>query len=286
MTGVAAPVVEAHRGVVRGEDLGIAFDLRWAATTHTGRVRKVNQDCYRILGPVFVVCDGMGGHLGGETASAVAADVVVALGVAGKPSESELDQSVAIANDAVLAVAADQPSLTGMGTTIVALAPCEIGGSIVIAGMNVGDSRVYLYENGNTVQLSHDQSVVQELIDRGSITVEEALRHKQRSVLTHVLGMEESPEAVSWRVPPRVGQRFLLCTDGIHRSVDASKLSTELATGSPRTAAERLVAAAFDRGAPDNLALIIVDVVPADSDSGDERTDSTIERLDRMEATT
>lgn len=286
MTGVASAAVEAQHGIASGQHLGLAFDLRWAAATHTGLIRKTNQDCYRIMGAVFVVCDGMGGHRGGEIASAVAADVVVSVGADGPLRHSDLDRSVSMANEAVLAAAAGQPDLMGMGSTLVAVAPCRVGDSFVIAGTNVGDSRVYLHEGGKTVQLSHDQSVVQELIDQGSITAEEALKHKQRSVLTHVLGMEESPEAVSWRVSPRIGQRFLLCTDGIHRSVDAKKLAAELTVGTPRTATERLVEAAFTHGAPDNLALIIIDVAPNGCDLGDEHNDSTIERKDTMEATT
>lgn len=254
--------------------------LRWSAATHQGLRRNSNQDCFRILGPVFVVCDGMGGQNGGETASAVAADVIVATGAEPQLALTDLEQSIAAANKAVLAVSSEQPELQGLGTTVVALMILQADNTEWIVGCNVGDSRAYVAQAGVVKQLSYDHSVVQELLDQGSITPEQAPSHKQRSVLTSVVGMAETPEPYCWRIHPQPGMRFMLCTDGIHRTIGNDSVAELLKVGTPMDAVSNLCGESLAQGAPDNLALIVIDVVAPTSEEID--IDITLERPTRI----
>lgn len=256
-----------------------ALRLSWAAGTHRGLVRSVNQDCYRVLGPVFVVCDGMGGHEGGEVASAMVADAVALSGLDGAPTWQALAQSVVDANSAVIAVAGERPELADMGTTLALLAVTD-SESPELACLNIGDSRVYVVEDGVLRQVSHDHSVVQELLDEGAVTQEQARTHAERNVLTRVVGMRPAPDPhVRW-MAPRSGLRFLLCSDGIFRGGACEALGRNLSIGDPMEAVRSLAETALALGGQDNLVALVVDVEVART-VGAGATDTTVERPSR-----
>lgn len=276
--GAPTGSVELEHGLVSDQRCGRDTRLIWAATTHPGLRRDANQDCYRIRRSLFVVCDGMGGHKGGEIASSVAAEAMAACGDGEWATEAGLTRAVGAANSAVLAVAAERPELRGLGTTVVCVALCVVDEAVQLVGLNVGDSRAYVLGEGALTQLSRDHSVVQELIDTGSLTREAALTHKDRSVLTQAIGMPEPSTPVVWRRRPRSGMRLLLSTDGIHRVIDQSRIRDELGMGSPARAAKALAVAALEAGAPDNMALIVIDVESAASGVTGDQADRTVER--------
>ena len=161
---------------------------------------------------VFVVADGMGGHRGGEVASAVATTEVID-GFTG-PDRASLVRAVRQANRAVLERAAFDPDLAGMGTTLCALAVVDgsggQGGPDALAVVNIGDSRVYRLDLDELVRVSDDHSLVADLVRAGELTSEEAAVHPQRNILTRALGIEVDPTIDSWEFPPACGDRFLL----------------------------------------------------------------------------
>ncbi len=119
------------------------------------------------------------------------------------------------ANEVVMAEARDDPKLRGMGTTMCAVALVHSGGADRIAVVNVGDSRVYRLHDGDMAQLSEDHSLVEDMVRGGRLTPEEALRHPQRNILTKAIGIDADLHADAWEVRPRVGDRYLLCSDGL-----------------------------------------------------------------------
>lgn len=239
--------------------------LRWGLSTDVGMMRRSNQDSVMANGRLFAVADGMGGHQGGEVASGIAAGHLRI--IERVSTVSELEQAVVVANEMIRACAAADANLTGMGTTIVALgvlqhpspdAPLQIG------AVNVGDSRLYLYENGQLGQLSVDHSLVGELTRAGQLTIEQAARHPQRNVVTRALGAEDQVLVDSWVLPARQGQRYLMCSDGLINELSDLELSSVLAQiEDPEEAARSLVDLANRSGGRDNITVLIVDVVDA-----------------------
>jgi protein phosphatase len=239
---------------------GSAVSLRWAAVTHRGLVRPTNQDAFAVDRGAFVVCDGMGGHSGGETASRIGVETVVALWSDRVPSVTEVVASVAQANDAVLDAARASALLEGMGSTLVLACLADNGGEPTVVCVNLGDSRVYVREDGEVRQLSHDHSVVQELLDEGSISDDEVATHPQRHVVTRALGTDEAPAPDVWVLPLGAGLRLVLTTDGIHGEVPAAEVLEALDLPGPADVCDRLVQAALAVGARDNLTVVVVDV--------------------------
>lgn len=241
--------------------------LRWGLSTDVGMVRQVNQDAVMANGMLFAVADGMGGHRGGEVASEIAAGhfrIVEKI-----TSISELEETVIAANELIRARAAADPDLTGMGTTIVAmgvLPMADVDAPLEIGAVNVGDSRLYLFEDDKLSQVSVDHSLVGELTRAGQLTEEEAARHPQRNVVTRALGAESNVAVDSWRMPARLGQRYLMCSDGLVNEVSDDVVALVLAEiADPEAAANRLTALANQSGGRDNITVLIVDVVDAES---------------------
>lgn len=240
---------------------GGSLELSWAAATHEGLVRESNQDAFRTSSGVFLVCDGMGGHRGGERASRAAADIVLRAWDADAPPDVQsVVDSVGLANTELLREADGDSSLAGMGTTLVGLGVVLQGGRPMLLAVNVGDSRLYVRASGTVRQVSHDHSVVQELIDAGQITPEESRTHVERHVVTRVLGSDPWPEPDVWLLAPTPGTRYLLCTDGVHGELTADDLTAALAQPQPSDAVASLVAAALTAGGRDNLTAVVVDV--------------------------
>ena len=233
------------------------------SATHVGRIRDVNQDDVASGDDVYVVADGMGGHRGGEVASTVATAAVVQ-GFTG-PDRASLVHAVRLANRAVLERAAADPELSGMGTTLCALAvvdgPGGQGGPDALAVVNIGDSRVYRLDAGGLVRVSDDHSLVADLVRAGELTPDEAAVHPQRNILTRALGIEADPTIDSWELPPALGDRFLLCSDGLFNELDDVRISELLGDGPAHEVAGRLVAEAVVEGGHDNVTALVVEVV-------------------------
>ncbi len=237
--------------------------LESGSATHVGRIRDVNQDDVASGNDVHVVADGMGGHRGGEVASTVATAAVVE-GFTG-PDRASLVRAVRLANRAVLERAASDPELSGMGTTLCALAvvdgPGGQGGPDALAVVNIGDSRVYRLDSGGLVRVSDDHSLVADLVRSGELTAGEAAIHPQRNILTRALGIEADPTIDSWELPPARGDRFLLCSDGLFNELDDVRIAELLGEGPVHEVAGRLVAEAVAEGGHDNVTALVIEVI-------------------------
>lgn len=250
--------------------------LVFAAATDVGRMRKNNEDSYLSSKPVAAVADGMGGHSAGEVASAIAIEELAALRDRG-PWENEtaatddLKQAILRANRRIREMAARDRKLNGMGTTLVAL--LEDGDMVHVA--NVGDSRGYLLRQGELSQVTVDHSLVQELVDDGRLSPEDAERHPQRSVITRALGIDPEVEFDLFTYKLQVGDRLLLCSDGLSDVVEPTQIrNVLLRVRSPQKAARQLITVANEQGGPDNITVIVVDAVDESAalDLEDEQT--------------
>ena len=237
--------------------------LEAGSASHVGRIREVNQDYVASTDEVFVVADGMGGHRGGEVASAVATTEVID-GFTG-PDRASLVRAVRQANRAVLERAAVDSDLSGMGTTLCALAVVDgsggQGGPDALAVVNIGDSRVYRLDLDGLVRVSDDHSLVADLVRAGELTAEEAAVHPQRNILTRALGIEVDPTVDSWEFSPARGDRFLLCSDGLFNELNDGQIAELLSDGPVQEVAGRLVSEAVAAGGHDNVTVLVVEVV-------------------------
>jgi PPM family protein phosphatase len=242
--------------------------VRWGGATHVGRVRSDNQDQYlaRDDQRLWAVADGMGGHSGGEVASQIACDT---LGEAFAEHTVEgLIEAIEQANAAVFRAGSDNPQLTGMGTTVVALAVVVHDGVEVLAIANVGDSRCYRWSQGELDQLTTDHSLVADLVREGSLSPEEAAVHPQRNIVTRVLGVYDNVPVDVFAVDPHDGDRYVLCSDGLFNEVPESAIAAVLRRlRNPADAADELVRLAVEGGGRDNVTVVVVDVVD-DGDRG------------------
>jgi protein phosphatase len=218
----------------------------------------------------------MGGHSAGEVASAIAIEELAALRDRG-PWENEtaatddLKQAILRANRRIREMAASDRKLNGMGTTLVAL--LEDGDMVHVA--NVGDSRGYLLRQGELSQVTVDHSLVQELVDDGRLSPEDAERHPQRSVITRALGIDPEVEFDLFTYKLQVGDRLLLCSDGLSDVVEPTQIrNVLLRVRSPQKAARQLVTVANEQGGPDNITVIVVEAVDESAalDLEDEQT--------------
>lgn len=246
--------------------------LRAGAATDVGMVRATNQDNLLIATPLFAVADGMGGHAAGEVASEVAVRALEhAYDDGGEGTSEGLGAAARAANRAVWDRAQSDPDLRGMGTTLVALAFVDEQERLAIA--NVGDSRAYRWRDGRLEQLTTDHNLVQELLDEGLVTEEEAPFHPQRNVVTRALGVDPDVDVDVIEVVPRRGDRFLLCSDGLGLEVEEEEVSSVLGRlADPDAAAHELVREARENGGKDNITVVVVDVVD-DGEEGETTTE-------------
>jgi serine/threonine protein phosphatase PrpC len=251
--------------------------LVFAAATDVGRMRKNNEDSYLSSQPVAAVADGMGGHSAGEVASAIAIEELAALRNRG-PWEHEtaatddLKQAILQANRRIREMAARDRRLNGMGTTLVAL--LEDGDMVHVA--NVGDSRGYLLRQGELSQVTVDHSLVQELVDEGRLSPEDAERHPQRSVITRALGIDPEVEFDLFTYKLQVGDRLLLCSDGLSDVVEPARIrKVLLRVPNAQRAARELITVANEQGGPDNITVIVVDAVDESAPVSDDGGDTT-----------
>jgi serine/threonine protein phosphatase PrpC len=244
----------------------LAIALHYAARSDVGLVRQVNQDSGYAGPHLLVIADGMGGHAAGDVASSIAIGEMVHLDGESPRTDAALDLLAAAlreANNQLRDAVERQPELKGMGTTVTAL--LRTGNMIAVA--HIGDSRAYLMRDGVLTQITHDHSFVQSLVDEGRITEEEAQGHPQRSLVTRVLtGQHEDEPDLSMR-EARIGDRYLVCSDGLSGFVARETIQEILAQADPPgVAADRLVGLAMRAGAPDNVTCIVGDIVDLDKE--------------------
>jgi serine/threonine protein phosphatase PrpC len=250
----------------------MSLGLEVVGRTDVGRVRPSNEDHFGFderLG-VFVVCDGMGGHAAGEVASQIAVDTVLSFFQERKSGIEDdaylgdapvgarlLAEAVKQANDAILAYADENKNTSGMGTTLVAARYCD--GTFSIA--NVGDSRIYLFREGQLLQLTEDHSLVMEQVRRGMITLEQAKKSSAQNIITRALGTDESTLPDLGEFPAQGGDILLLTTDGVLRHVDDDDItSILLQLPSLQAACDTLIDAANEGGGEDNSTCMLIRV--------------------------
>ncbi len=254
-------------------------ELVFAGVTDVGRRRSSNQDRFIAqaletrAGPLVLlaVADGMGGAAGGEIASAHAVDELLrVVGEADAPERDDgqiLAEAIAAANRAVYDHARRDPTLHGMGTTVVA---ALVRGRTLVVG-HVGDSRAYLLRRGALRRLTADHSWVAEQVRRGELTEEEAAISSFRNILTRSVGVSEQVEPeLSPPLALEPGDIILLCSDGLHGVVDDATIARIAQAAAPEEAARRLVDLANERGGPDNITVVVARVsgVPAAAPTG------------------
>ena len=240
--------------------------VRVGARTDVGKVRTRNEDSYLVEEPLFAVADGMGGHRGGNVASALTIESIREARPAWDPSGDPLVQAVRRANRVVFERAAGDSNLRGMGTTVTVL---QTSGSEAIVA-HVGDSRAYLLREGELRQLTHDHTLVQQMADEGKISEEEARVHPARNIITRSLGVDEDVDVDELRLDLRAGDRVLLCTDGLTGMLDPDEIRQILeGEEDPQAAADTLVDLAVERGGDDNVTTVVVDAREGADDDPD-----------------
>jgi len=239
-----------------------------AAVSDRGRKRPSNEDAfaYSVEDGVFVVCDGMGGAAAGEVASAMAVDEVMnVLKTRSQPFPGLAEEAVNAANEAVFIRAQNNPQLSGMGTTMVALVAQNTEAWVI----NVGDSRCYRFRDGILEQLTLDHSLVEEQVRQGRMTPSDALRSPLRNVITRALGTQSSVSPDCFQLEAAAGDVFLLCSDGLTRELSDELIQELLGDdGALEERASRLVEAAKDAGGNDNITCILVQAARSSQDSG------------------
>jgi serine/threonine protein phosphatase PrpC len=236
-----------------------------AAITDTGCERELNEDRYAVVecssGVAWLVCDGMGGATGGELAAQIAIDAIRRdlEGRGARRAETALRSSILEANR-IIVLRRQNQAFAGMGTTIVAT--LFQGPEVVVA--HVGDSRAYLVRDGAIQQLTVDHTFVQQLVEKGQISADEALSHPQAHILTRCIGSEPALEVEVrrfWVWPTEQGEpqdHLLLCTDGLYSLVTEGELATLVSENSPQTACVKMVELAKNRGGFDNITCAII----------------------------
>ncbi|SOD95636.1 PP2C family protein-serine/threonine phosphatase [Blastococcus haudaquaticus] len=232
--------------------------LRYAARSDRGLIRGNNQDSVYAGPRLLAVADGMGGHAAGDVASKV---VIAALEHLDDDTPSgdmlqSMREAVFEGSEHLREVIRESPQLEGMGTTLTAI--LFAGGRLALC--HVGDSRAYLVRDGQLSQITHDDTFVQTLIDDGRITAEEANSHPQRSLLLRALNGQEVEPDLSMR-EVRDGDRYLLCSDGLSGVVSEETIAEALQDPDPQSTADRLIELALRSGGPDNITVIVADVV-------------------------
>jgi serine/threonine-protein phosphatase Stp1 len=243
-----------------------AGPFRSCAATHVGTVRTQNEDNFvnrPDLG-IWAVADGAGGHEAGDVAAQIVTEALceVPSGLGAAELLAEVRLRIAQAHDNIRAEAARRGEHAILATTIVVL----LAHRDHYACLWAGDSRSYLLRGGRLRQVTHDHSLVQELVDVGALSPEEALSHPRANVITRAVGADFSTielDKASDRL--RHGDRFLLCSDGISKIVPEVEIA-RLLTADAASPAERLIAAALDRHADDNITAVTIEVLPASSE--------------------
>ena len=238
-------------------DAGTTTQLMWGARSDVGCVRPHNEDSYLVQSPLFCVCDGMGGHAAGEVASSIAVETI-AKTAPQSADAARLAAAVEAANAAVIEAALNGLGKPGMGCT----ATCAYIENDTLAIAHVGDSRAYLLHEGTLIRVTRDHSYVEELVDAGEITADEARVHPNRSVITRALGSDPAMYADHFTLHIEEGDRLILCSDGLSSMIpdsDIENIATQSSTA--QICVDTLVDAALAAGGHDNVTVVVVDLV-------------------------
>lgn len=247
-------------------EVRMSLSLRFAAGSHKGMIREGNEDSGYAGPRLLAIADGMGGQAAGEVASSEVISTLVTLDddVPGSDILTSLSVAVRRANDQLRAMVEEDPQLEGMGTTLTAL----LWTGQRLGLVHVGDSRAYLLRDGVLTQITQDHTWVQRLVDEGRITEEEATTHPQRSLLMRALGSGEHVEPDLSIREVRAGDRYLICSDGLSGVVSHQTMEETLASyQGPQETVQELIQLALRGGGPDNITVIVADVL--DLDTGD-----------------
>ena len=233
--------------------------IRAAGITHVGTVRKHNEDAWLIEPPVFVVADGMGGHLGGDLASQIVIEKFESLGGTPFVTVGDLERVIKASDDAISSLGTNPE--TAPGSTVIAAGYLAEGAHGYWLIANVGDSRAYVLTPDSFEQVSKDHSVVQEMIDAGQIDEDQARVHPERHIITRALGAIDDVQPEFVLVPASAGTRILLCSDGLTGELTDAEIESILRDGSaPHATVMRLVARAVEAGGHDNVTAVVIDV--------------------------
>ena len=249
---------------------GPGLTLDWAGVTDVGRRRAHNEDSYLAEAPLFVVADGMGGHSAGDVAS----DAVVRRmsEIASRPfaTTDDVETALRVATEDIAVAAADTELGVGTTATGAFLSREADGAEVDFTVFNVGDSRVYMFEDGRLRQVTVDHSVVQEMVDAGLLHADDAEKHPDSNVITRAVGFDVDPRPDYWRVPARPGLRLLVCSDGLTKELSADRIAEVLGgVEGAEPAATALVAAAVEAGGRDNVTALVVDVRGVETSEAD-----------------
>lgn len=224
-----------------------------------GNVRRVNEDAVYVGENVWAVADGMGGHAAGDVASALAIESVKDMDREGLTT-NDVRAALDAGNAAILTHGRRHPLQRGLGTTVTGLAGLVLDGLPRWAIFNIGDSRVYRFADGCLTRITVDHSEVEQLVQDGVITEEQARVHPARHMITRSLGSVPAPEPDLWVLPQHAGERFLLCTDGLTNELTDDEIAGVLEAHDATAAADQLVGRALAAGGRDNVSVIVLDV--------------------------
>lgn len=240
--------------------------MKISAGTDVGKVRSSNQDSYAIgelpSGAWAAVCDGMGGHSGGNVASAMATDVIsdrirdnVRPSMSVHSVRNMLESAVVTANADIFDRSRKEQELKGMGTTSVVAVCTDHRATIA----NVGDSRCYLIRGNTIEQITKDHSLVQDLVDAGVISAEEADSHPMKNIITRALGLEDDVDVDFYDMSLEAGDKLLLCSDGLTNHVTEDEILCLINSNETFDYAQKLINAANERGGTDNITAVILE---------------------------
>lgn len=249
----------------QAKDWDIKLTVGYA--TDRGLKRQLNEDSLIASEPIFAVADGMGGHEAGEVASGICVRTLAESAIIGEHSPvfsaADLEDLLREADEHIRAETGGRAGTTLSGVVLV-----EEAGMPYWLFFNVGDSRTYRLSQGRFGQISVDHSEVQELVDRGHITQEQAAGHPRRHVITRALGTGDDSEADYWLMPVEVGDRILICSDGLSTEVPEERIYSLLSSlTDPQQTADALVEETLRCGARDNVTVVVVDAHGADGDA-------------------
>jgi PPM family protein phosphatase len=249
LSGKDAAMLDAHK----------TLGIRYAVRSDIGLHRELNEDSAYAGARLLAVADGLGGHAGGEVASAAAIDALKPLDAELPAGEllNALEHAVHQANESLQHIVETDPSLQGLGTTLTAM----LWSGSQLALVHIGDSRAYLLRDGELFQITHDHTLVQTLVDEGRLTPAEAASHPQRSLLLRAIDGKQSQPDLKLH-DAIAGDRYLLCSDGLHDVVSPEQLREVLGTvAEPEDVVRQLIDLAIEGGGPDNITGVVADVV-------------------------
>lgn len=262
--------------------------LRYAAYSDVGCLREGNEDSGYAGQHLLAVADGMGGYAGGEVASSIAISSIRQLDTQDDPKAEEmaevLQRAVERANESLAIRIRQEPQLENMGTTLTAM----LWSGSQAALIHIGDSRAYLLRGPRFEQITHDHTLVQTLVDEGKITEEEVATHPQRSLILRALDGKTPVDPDISISKAKVGDRYLLCSDGLSGVVSKKTIhETLVAETDPRGAAKKLIELAIRGGGPDNITAVVADVIETDTDrEGPTNVSHTVGAADQRDEST